>query len=289
MTINKLALVMGLLYAFSASANFETEPSAPAQGTGSTIASTDFLMDYQLYSVRRAAEVEVLAGSDVDGQEAYDLVHQLLKIPEGFVLTMVDQSTDGLETTVALDLEGMLGRGEDISGLPSLIRVKTADLEALELEMIEFGPLDDEAGIDGFELPAFVAGKSGRRKGMTYCLQDVRLYAGKNCGVRPPVIERAADARSVYLKTGKWVKISRRDWASYPKCTACFYGGGRQDCGPRNKTACGHAAIKISSTKWKGAGVRTVPGLRDQTVNKPIRRRPYSFQGCIIPKHIARK
>lgn len=279
--LNKLTLVVMAVLCTSAAANINPDPTADFR------VPVLSMIDH-LYVVQQNSEIEILAATDADGTDRLGLKGQVLEFPVDSVLRILDISPDGQETTVALDLEGLADKGEDISQLPSEIVVRSKDLEWLRLEAAQLSTSeDDEFGQEGFTYTTQLAGKGRGKRGMTYCLQDVRLYAGRNCGVRPPVIERAADARAVYLKTGKWVKISRRSWSAYPKCTACFYGGGRQDCGPRRTTACGHAAIKTGSVNWKGAGTRKVPGLRDQNVNRPVKRRPYKFQGCIIPKHLA--
>jgi hypothetical protein len=285
-------MMTGVLFSFSV-ANATLEPSGNAL-TGGNLATTampkstrNLLMDYQVYSALRSGDIEVLGAVNDDGEEMAELKGQLLHIPEGSVLQFVDESEDGQEVSFSFDLEGMMADGQDVSDLPGIIKVRAADLARLSLGPIRLGEIESEEGIDeDVILPEIVAGKRAkkRKSTMTYCLQDVRLWASANCKAKVIRTEKAADARKKYLATGAWEPINLGSkWSKYPVCTACFYGGGRQDCS--GGTACGHAAIKISANKWKGAGIRTVPGLPDRNgVFKGIKRRPYKFQGCIIPK-----
>ena len=115
--------------------------------------------------------------------------------------------------------------------------------------------------------------ESADPKAMTYCLRDVRIAARKFTAAKniPQGIPRAALAYPAYKAKG-WrpIKLS----ASVTNGTACFYGGGRRDC---KGWPCGHAAIKIGKNKWKGAGIRPVPGLPNK------KGRTYVFHGCLTP------
>jgi hypothetical protein len=123
------------------------------------------------------------------------------------------------------------------------------------------------------------------RNGMTYCLGEVRINAKHICGQTMPMISRAANGYDAYRAAG-WKPINMgSNWSSYPKCTACFWGGGRTDC---KGGACGHTALKGGGNMWVGAGVRAVPRLSDRKGcsrsrrGKVVCRVPYKFHGCVV-------
>ncbi len=253
-------------------------------------ASSPFLLS-QMHYVKRSTSILIDSATDDAGEEIVNMRGSQLDLPVGTLLTIVEQSETGEYSTLSLNIEEMIDAGVDVSGMPNLFRVKTSELNLVDLEVIQLTEIDGEE--QDYVLPETVAArkKRGRAK-MTYCLRDVRLFASSKCGAKIYQTARAADAYNGYLRTGAWVKIKRGSWKAYPKCTACFYGGGRQDCRAKGSksTACGHAAIKINANQWKGAGVRTVPGLpnKNGTFNG-VRRKPYQFHGCLVPKKFAKK
>lgn len=131
------------------------------------------------------------------------------------------------------------------------------------------------------------------KNGMSFCMGEVRINAKHVCDEVMPVIGKAADGLAAYKKL-KWVEINlgEKNWSAYPKCTACFWDGGRSDC---STGYCGHTALKGGGNSWVGAGVRANPRLADQNycVWKGRRgrryqfcRKPYRFQGCVVaPKY----
>lgn len=197
-----------------------------------------------------------------------------LSLTSGTEISILEESEDGQHLLIALD-EGV--NPEE----PAILWVRRADLDNVSLEHIDTEALeffyDLGIGLDG--LTQVVAGK------MTYCLRDVRIEAARYTKARniPQGIPRAALAYNAYKGKGwKPIKYSSK----VPNGTACFYGGGRMDCCSKyNKAgkcikrgaACGHAAIKIGSNKWKGAGIRPVPHLPDTKTKK------YIFHGCLTP------
>lgn len=126
--------------------------------------------------------------------------------------------------------------------------------------------------------------RMGSRGGMTYCLGEVRINAKHVCGQVMPVIGKASIGYEAYKAKG-WTPIDKgSNWSSYPKCTACFWGGGRQDC---SGGSCGHTALKGDGNMWVGAGIRAVPRLPDQSGCKRrgrrvVCRKPYVFHGCVV-------
>lgn len=124
------------------------------------------------------------------------------------------------------------------------------------------------------------------RGGMTFCLGEVRINAKHLCQQVMPVIGRAAVGYEAYKAKG-WTPIDKgQNWAAYPKCTACFWGGGRQDC---SGGSCGHTALKGEGNMWVGAGVRAVPRLPDRSGcsrkgrrGRGVCRKPYVFHGCVV-------
>lgn len=108
-------------------------------------------------------------------------------------------------------------------------------------------------------------GRGHRRGKMTYCLRDVRLTAARFTRAVPQGVPMASLAYPKYRAKG-WKPVAFSP--SNPPGTACFSGGGRS-CGRRG---CGHAAIKIGSNAWKGAGVRSSPWIAGR----------YKI-GCLVP------
>lgn len=232
---------------------------------------------HQIYMSTRMNEVEVISATSLDGHEIVEWRSRLLRIPLGAIVEVVDQS-DGI-TSFSFDLEGMLERAQSIKGLPNLIKIRTSDVQKLKLLFVGTGDIEAQP------LPMIVAGDMSESAPMRYCLRDVRIYASQHCSATVVIVERAAIAMQAYLATGKWRTITRAAWSEFPKCTACFYDGGRQDCD--GGTSCGHTAIKTGRNRWKGAGVHSAPNIIDKDESYYlVERTPLVFQGCIIPDHL---
>lgn len=126
------------------------------------------------------------------------------------------------------------------------------------------------------------------RNGMSFCMGEVRINAYHVCKEVMPVIGKAADGLTAYKKE-KWIPIDKgENWSAYPKCTACFWDGGRSDC---KGGYCGHTALKGGRNTWIGAGERVNPRLADQNYcvwkgrgkgRYKFCRKPYKLQGCVI-------
>jgi len=264
-----------------ASLNSTVEDDSQGLNNGAPLYKNPFLVD-QLHVAKRSAAIQVEQAFDDDGSEIQELTGQFIDVAAGSLLSVTDESSDGRFVTLSFDLEGMMAEGKDVSELPNLVKVNAFELSKLDLSMVTETAMGDGTG--EIIIPEFLAGKGKGRAKMTYCLRDVRVFAsGKNCRAKIARVSLARQGYAAYLATGDWKKISKKDWKSYPVCTACFYAGGRQDC----SGGCGHTAIKINSNQWKGAGIRTVPGLPDHNgYHKGVLRRPYKFLGCIVPKRV---
>ncbi|NCN39968.1 hypothetical protein GW916_01835 [bacterium] len=244
--------------------------------------SSPFLLN-QVYVSKQSGAIQVEEASDDSGEVMAELSGQFLDIPVGSSLSIIERSEDGRFLTLSLDLEGLMADGVDVSELPNLMKVSASELLKLNPSIVEVTSFED--GFGHFVVPEELAAKKkGGRAKMTYCLADVRIFASsKNCRAKIARVKFARQGYQAYLNTGGWKKISKKNWKDYPVCTACFYSGGRQDC----KGGCGHTAIKINSNLWKGAGIRSVPGLPNRNgVVRGVLRRPYKFLGCVVPKHI---
>lgn len=280
LTIGLVALSQGAYSALS-SGVIENDQTQMGQVIGY---KSPFLLD-QVHVSKKSGSIQVEAAVDDAGDEIQELKGQFIDVPAGSILTLIDQSEDGQVVTLSFDLEGMMAEGKDVSELPNLLKVRAFELSKLDLSMTEISY--NEEGDGSIVIPEFLAArKKGGKAKMTYCLVDVRVFAAsKACKAKIQRVPYARMGYAAYLATGGWQKISRKSWKDYPVCSACFYSGGRQDC----KGGCGHTAIKINSNQWKGAGVRTRPGLPDRNgYYKGVLRRPYKFLGCLIPKHKAR-
>lgn len=171
-----------------------------------------------------------------------------------------------------MDIKGnavLIGIDDDMDSEPKLTWVPLQQLlvafpEAIDTDKVEANASFDDDGMIGTSLEA--SRHHGRRRGgMTYCLRDVRLTAARFTRRVPQGIPMASMAYPRYRAAG-WRPTS---YGSHnPVGTACFFGGGRS-CG---RKACGHAAIKISSNAWKGAGVRPTPFIGGR----------YMI-GCLVP------
>lgn len=95
------------------------------------------------------------------------------------------------------------------------------------------------------------------RKGMTYCLRDVRVSLAR-MGICHSNSFGAAAANAYGPIAHQCGMRPVAYSANLPKGTVCISSGGNHRCG---KNACGHAAVKIGSGAWKGAGVRPTPML----------------------------
>ncbi len=283
----RVILVSSVFLTLNAFASLDTSSDADradqtiGQVSGLFAKRSPFLLS-QVHVSTRTASILIESATDDSGEEITELRGGQLDLPVGSMLTIVEESEDGEYATVSPDLEGMMDEGIDVSEMPNLFKIKISELSALGLQMIQLTEIDGEES--DFVIPEVVAGRKKGRAKMTYCLRDVRVYASSSCKTKIARVAQAAHAYNAYIGTGAWTKISRKNWKDYPRCTACFYGGGRQDC---KGGSCGHAAIKIDANRWKGAGVRTVPGLPDRngTFNG-VRRKPYQFHGCLVPKKI---
>ncbi|MBX2993270.1 MAG: hypothetical protein KF681_00550 [Bdellovibrionaceae bacterium] len=263
----------------------------------------------------------VLKPSDAmgtDGRTMGDLIGRDYKILRGTDINIVNIDEANKKAEIAFNNEGQDPLNTE--KLPFSLTVDLRDINPALLSKIQFDesdefPDDDDeqiTGVDqilevargkrravrsrsGVTRPRVARGGStaGRvirvygRGGMTMCLAEVRVNAKSICGQTMPTIGRAAQGYEVYKAAG-WRPVEYSP-NSNPVCTACFWGGGRTDCGGQ---ACGHAALKIRAGAWIGAGIRTPPELPNQNGckrsvrGKKVCRVPYVRHGCLVaPGH----
>lgn len=215
-----------------------------------------------------------------------------LEISPETELSVMDLSEDGQFALIGIDEEALANFNPGVDPQePTIAWVSTVELPIASLALIdveeeESKPFVSDDGESDFAANGYldteVASRGGavhaRRRGgkkMTYCLRDVRLTAARFTRAVPRVAA-AAHAYGAYLKAG-WRPVSFSE--SAPRGTSCFSGGGRRSpgCCPgghrrKGSCACGHAAIKIGSNTWKGAGIRHTPWISGRN---PI--------GCLRP------
>jgi hypothetical protein len=240
------------------------------------------------YSLSKTVTVGVLEQEGT--HDNYNVNGPSLLLVEGTEISILKFSDDKRFVLVGIDEDGFEINNPGIDpGQPTIAWIAVSDLDRAALQVVDVEAIDIE-GLSQFaegEPSEYVAtelarrgGGSARRRGgrgrggrggMTYCLRDVRLHAARYTRAVPQGIPMASQAYPRYKAAG-WRPVSYS--SSNPIGTACFMGGGRS-CGRGRK--CGHAAIKISSNAWKGAGVRPTPFLSNS------RGRVYSFHGCLVP------
>lgn len=253
-----------------------------------------------------------------DGRTMGELIGRDYKILRGTDINIVNIDEANKKAEIAFNNEGQDPLNTE--KLPFSLTVDLRDINPAILSKIQFDesdefPDDDDEQITGVDQILEVArgkrravrsrsgvtrprvarsgGASGRvirvfgRGGMTMCLAEVRVNAKSICGQTMPTIGRAAQGYEVYKAAG-WRPVEYSP-NSNPVCTACFWGGGRTDCGGQ---ACGHAALKIRQGAWIGAGIRTPPELPNQSGckrsvrGKKVCRVPYVRHGCLVaPGH----
>lgn len=220
----------------------------------------------------------------------FNVASQSLLLVEGTEFSVLKMSPDKRFVLIGIDEDGFSDNnaGTD-AGQPVIAWISVSDLAGAGLQVVDAEAIDIE-GLSQFaegEPSEYITtelarrgGGSARRRGgrgrrggggMTYCLRDVRLYAVRFTRAVPQNIPMASQAYPRYRAAG-WQPVSYSP--SNPIGTACFMGGGRS-CGKGRK--CGHAAIKISSNAWKGAGIRPTPFLSNS------RGKVYTFHGCLVP------
>lgn len=272
-----------------------THAAVPTKGMNSSSMNTTSIETDHWYRVKRMVTLKPqvqLGTAPIEGAPT-----DKLTLPPGTEVNVLDMSADGQYVMIGID--------EDISqfnpalagGDPIAVWVLKSELMLAEPQYVDMAAIDmfEEMGIDidnTLEEQAWwdEAGligqvKKKKKSSMTYCLRDVRTTAVKYTAAKniPQGISRAAIAYPAYKGKG-WrpIKLSA---SGNPNGTACFYGGGRMDCCTKSNSkgkciargACGHAAIKIGSNKWKGAGIRPVPGLPNR------KGKVYVFHGCLTP------
>jgi hypothetical protein len=258
-----------------------------------------------------------------DGRALGELVGRDYKVLRGTDINIVNIDEQNKKVEIAFNNEGQDPQNKE--KLPFSLTVDMRDLNPAILSKIQFDesdefPDDDEEQLSGVDEILEVA-RNGRRGarvrarngvtrprtsvsrasgtaagrvirvygrgGMTMCLAEVRVNSKSICGQTMPTIARAAQGYEVYKAAG-WRPVEYSP-NSNPVCTACFWGGGRTDCGGQ---ACGHAALKIRDGAWIGAGIRTPPELPNQSGckrsvrGKKVCRVPYVRHGCLVaPGH----
>ncbi len=270
-----LFLTAAVLHATTATA------ALPTDDIFSSNASEPALKVDHWYKLKRAVSLQPMIA---DGEEETFNKPRLTLVP-GTEINVLEFSPDGAFVLIGID--------EDISpenpgvtpNEPVIAWVHTSDLvnaqpEFIDVEALEFfadlGIVLEDAEYAATEVARRGGGRSrrrGGRGGMTYCLRDVRITAARFTRRVPQGIPMASMAYPRYKAAG-WSPISYS--SSVPIGTACFFGGGRR-CG---KSYCGHAAIKIGSNKWKGAGIYSSPFLNSRSGRGRV---PYKFHGCLVP------
>lgn len=240
------------------------------------------------YSLSRTVTVGVLEQEGAN--DNFNVNGQSLLLVEGTEISILDISADKRFVLIGIDEDGFSDNNVGTDSIqPVIAWVSASDLDPAALQIIDTASIDIE-GLSQFaegEPSEYVTtelarrgGGSARRRGgrgrrggggMTFCLRDVRLHAARYTRAVPQGIPMASMAYPRYRAAG-WRSVSYSP--SNPIGTACFMGGGRS-CGRGRK--CGHAAIKISSNAWKGAGIRPTPFLSNS------RGRVYTFHGCLVP------
>jgi hypothetical protein len=268
--------------------------ATPTTGAGmSAVNSTQIEVDHW-YRVRRLTTLTPYAQVGLRANE--NSPTQKITLPPGTELNVMEISADGQYVQIGID-EDLSSQNPGLdSADPVVLWVKKSELMLTQPIYVDMAAIDmfEDMGIEldttqeeqAWWDEAGLIGSVARKKksSMTYCLRDVRITAAKYTAKKniPQGIPRAAVAYGAYKAKGwKPIKLSN----SCPNGTACFYGGGRMDCCTKTnkkgkciaRGACGHAAIKIGSNKWKGAGIRPVPGLPNK--NGKV----YVFQGCLTP------
>jgi hypothetical protein len=273
-------------YATAALGNFSDESTF---GTGvinrPSSQSAEIVKD-QWYSLSKTVTVGVL--EQVGADDNFNVSGPSLLLVEGTEISVLDVSADGRFLMIGVDEDGF---NEGNPGIdeeqPVVAWIEASSLNRASLKVVNTEAIDID-GLTQFaqdEQPEYAVteearrgggrarrrGGRGRRGGMTYCLRDVRLHAARHTRSVPQGIPMASQAYPRYKAAG-WRPVAYSP--SNPIGTACFMGGGRS-CGRGRK--CGHAAIKISSNAWKGAGIRPTPFLSSR------RGKVYSFHGCLVP------
>jgi len=240
------------------------------------------------YSLSKTVTLAVL--EQVGSQDNLNISNNRLVLTEGTEVHILDLSPDKRFALIGIDEDGFDENNPGINGADPVIawvdlgELSRAGLQSVDSEGIEIFGLSQFAqnqpsDFVSTEVAARRGGRArarggrGRRGGggMTYCLRDVRLHAARYTSRVPQNIPMASMAYPRYKAAG-WRSVAYSP--SNPLGTACFMGGGRS-CGKGKK--CGHAAIKISSNAWKGAGVRPTPFLPNSDG------KVYHFQGCLVP------
>jgi hypothetical protein len=241
------------------------------------------------YSLSKSITLGVL--EQVGSNDNFNVNGDSLFLVEGTEVSVLDVSADKRFALIGIDEDGFDENNAGVEAAEPTIawveisQLSRGGLQVVDAEGIEIeGILSQTAQADQSEFVATELARRGggraRRRGgrgrtgrggMTYCLRDVRLTAARYTRKVPQGISMASKAYPRYKAAG-WRPVSYSP--SNPIGTACFFGGGRS-CG--HGTRCGHAAIKISSNAWKGAGVRPTPFLS----NRPGK--VYHFQGCLVP------
>ncbi len=186
-------------------------------------------------------------------------VNSWYTLDDGSEVSVIAFSPNGDQVQIATD---------DLKGEPVFQWISLAELQSASPRLVDIDALENLA-----DLGMLVVSIEGRG-GMTYCLRDVRIRAARYTRRVPQNISMASIAYPKYKAMGwKPIEYSVR----VPQGTACFFGGGRP-CG--RGTYCGHAAIKIGSNRWLGAGVTPTPFLRNRSNNGRV---AYRFHGCLTP------